>query len=236
MGLFLWAMYVYTSPPPQDQYGRPSLATVHFVFSTTTWFEGRSFVQDTCQFSSRPGMQGTGEGVQAVYWLLHVYRMQWLDTEKCYQKVASGEYTGIWSGTTQGRKLPESGERWVHRHLVRDYTGAKIIRKWRAVSTQAFGQGLHRGENYQNVGHGEYTGIWKEKSHYFKERSRCCWLQTSENRNSNWQSVLVYGRSGCLKKGLAKMRTSWEKLRPPIVWKNSITQFKTHSCSKELNL
>ena len=42
----------------------------------------------------------------------------------------------------------------------RDCTGTNGTTKWRAVSTQRFGQGLHRDERYHKVASGEYTGIW----------------------------------------------------------------------------
>jgi len=325
MGLFLYAKYVYKFFPSRSV---RKIAAVRFLFSTKTYFEGRSFVQLTCPFSSQPGVQGTGVGVQVQEWEFRyrsgssgtgvgvqvqewefrqfivccvVYQMQGLHRDERYQKVASGEYTGIWTGTTQEWKLPILEERWVHRDLDRDYTGANVTNPWGAVSTQGFGYGLHRGESYQSLANGEYTGIWiwtthgrklpvlderwvqmdldtdytrakvtspwravstqgfgygihrgesyqsltsgeytgiwtgstqertlpvlerrihsdyegEVKSHYFKVRSRCCWLQTFENWNSNRQSVLMYKTAKYSKTGLAKMRTSWKNVTAP---------------------
>ena len=164
MGLHLYAKYVYKFFPSRSV---RKIAAVRFLFSTKTYFEGRSFVQLTCPFSSQPGVQGTGVGVQVQEWEFRqfivccvVYQMQGLHRDERYQKVASGEYTGIWTGTTQEWKLPILEERWVHRDLDRDYTGANVTNPWGAVSTQGFGYGLHRGESYQSLANGEYTGIW----------------------------------------------------------------------------
>ena len=166
MGLHLYAKYVYKFFPSRSV---RKIAAVRFLFSTKTYFEGRSFVQLTCPFSSQPGVQGTGVGVQVQEWEFRqfivccvVYQMQGLHRDERYQKVASGEYTGIWTGTTQERMLPILEERWVHRDLDMDYTGAKVTSPWRTVSTQGFGYGLHTDESYQSLTSGEYTGIWTE--------------------------------------------------------------------------